>query len=308
MHATLKQLRLIEAVARLGSITRAAEEASLTQPAVSIQIKRLEEQAGFALFQQVGRRLHLTAAGRAVVRSSRQILDELAGLDDALETLRGEVAGPLRVSGVTTTQYFLPHLLGEFVRRHPKIQPILTVTNRAKMLDRLAEHADDLFIMGQVPDEYDVAHVPFLDNVLVVVAHPDHPLVAEQPVSVERLARERFLVRESGSGTRQAVDRLFEASGLTVEPYMELGSGEAIKQGVMAGLGIAVLSRHGLQLELATESITLLECEGFPLHRPWNAVHQTGAQLPLAARSFLEFLETDGPGVLAETVDHSASE
>ena len=303
MHATLQQLRLIEAVARLGSITRAAEEASLTQPAVSIQIKRLEEQAGFALFHQVGRRLHLTAAGRAVVRSSRAVLDELTVLDDALETLRGEVAGPLRVSGVTTTQYFLPRLLGDFVRRHPKIQPVVTIANRETILDRLTEHADDLVIMGQVPDGYDVVQVPFLDNVLVVAAHPGHPLVGRQGVSVDELAAERFLVREPGSGTRQAVDRLFSARELSVTPYMELGSGEAIKQGVMAGLGLAVLSLHSVRLELASNVITLLDCEGFPLVRPWNAVRQSGVQLPLAARAFLEFLETDGSAVLADGTD-----
>ncbi len=301
MHATLQQLRLFEAVARLGSVTRAAGEANLTQPAVSIQLKRLEEQAGMALFDQVGRRLLLTAAGRELLSASQNILREMAELGDALESLRGEIAGPVRVSAVTTATYFMPHLLGEFVRRHPKVQPILTVTNRSNILNRLENRQDDVYIMGQVPEHLDVSDKPFLENVLVVAAHPSHPLTGAKRVKLADLARERILVREPGSGTRQAIDRLLFEHGLEITPYMELGSGEAIKQGVMAGLGLAVLSRQSLALEIASGRVAVIDCEPFPLRRPWNAVYPRSGNQPLAVRTFLEFLAAESARVIKGT-------
>ncbi|GAB6052173.1 LysR family transcriptional regulator [Magnetospira thiophila] len=299
LHATLQQLRLFEAVARLGSITQAAREVHLTQPAVSIQVKRLEEHAGLPLFDQVGRRLHLTAAGRVLFEASHAVLERMADLDNALDSLRGEVAGPLRVSAVTTAQYFLPHLLGEFVRRHPQVQPSMAVTNRDSMIGRLESLLDDIYIMGQVPERIDVVSTPFLQNEIVIVAAPNHPLAGSGPVDLETLLGQRILLRERGSGTRQAFERLVSEHGHTVTPYMELGSSVALKQGVMAGLGVAVLSRHSLTLELAVNRLTVLECEGFPLHRPWYAVHPAQRQLPLAVSTFLEFLKTEGPQLVA---------
>ena len=303
MHATFQQMRLFEAVARLGTITRAAEEAHLTQPAVSIQVKRLEEHAGMALFDHVGRRLLLTAAGHELLAASRNILRQMTDLDDALETLRGEVAGPVRVSAVTTAQYFLPHLLGEFVRRYPGIQPSMTVTNRDSMISRIETYQDDLYILGQVPDRIDVSSVPFLENKIVVVAHPGHPLAGAGPVTLETLVADRMLVREPGSGTRQAVERLLADKGLAANAYMELGSSESLIQGVIAGLGIAILSRHSINLELALERLSIIDCEAFPMYRPWYAVHPANRRLPLAVRTFLEFLEQEGASIVGGMTD-----
>ncbi len=300
MHATLQQMRLFEAVARLGSVTKAAAEAHLTQPAVSIQIKRLEENAQISLFDQVGRKLYLTAAGRLMLESSRKILDEMSTLGDNIEAMRGEVAGTVRVSAVTTAQYFLPYLLGEFVRQHPRVQPLMTVTNRDTMVSRLQNYQDDLYIMGHVPEGMDVVRVPFLEDKLVVVAHPDHPLTKQKNVPLKALLDEHMLVREKGSGTRQAKERLLAEHGLKVTPFMELGSGVALKQGVMAGLGVAVLSQHSIHLELALGRIALIDMEAFPLHRPWYAVHQANRQPSLATRTFLDFLENEGAKVVSD--------
>ena len=300
MHATLQQMRLFEAVARLGSVTKAAAEAHLTQPAVSIQIKKLEENAQIPLFDQVGRKLYLTAAGRLMLDSSRKVLDEMNALGDNLEAMRGEVAGVVRVSAVTTAQYFLPHLLGEFVRQHPRVQPLMTVTNRDTMVSRLQNYQDDLYIMGHVPEGMDVVRVPFLEDKLVVVAHPDHPLTKQKNVPLKALENERMLVREKGSGTRQAKERLLAEHGLNITPYMELGSGVALKQGVIAGLGLAVLSQHSIHLELALGRIALIDMEAFPLHRPWYAVHQANRQPSLATRTFLDFLENEGAKVVGD--------
>jgi DNA-binding transcriptional LysR family regulator len=298
MHFTFQQLRIFESVARLLSFTRASEELFLTQPAISIQVKRLEAHVGHALFEQVGKRIFLTAAGEDMFMASREILDRLNELEGALDERHGEISGPLRISVVTTAKYFMPHLLGIFLREHPKVEPKLEVINRSQVLERLKDNLDDLSIMGQIPHGVDLIATPFLNNELVVVADPEHPLAGKKRVTLDCLAKERFLIRELGSGTRSAVDRLFSEQGLQVNPYMELGSGEAIKQGVMAGIGISVLSTFGLQLELEAGLISILNVDGFPLLRPWHSVYPKGKRLSNTARAYLEFLSGRGEALL----------
>ncbi|SDG50313.1 DNA-binding transcriptional regulator, LysR family [Roseospirillum parvum] len=298
MHATLQQLRLFEAVARLGSVTRAAAEVHLTQPAVSIQVKRLEAQVGMPLLESVGRTLRPTPAGHEVLAAGRDILGRMESLEAALDGLRGDVAGPLRVAAVTTAKYFMPHLMGAFLKRHPKVRPVLSVINRANLLERLAGQQDDLFITGRVPGALPVAADPFLDNVIVPVARPDHRLVGRAQVPMAELAAERILKRELGSGTRSAVEQAFEAEGLRPPPFMELGSDEAIKQAVMAGLGIACLSTHCIAAEVAAGRLVALDVAGFPLVRQWFAVRRAGRALPGTASAFLDFLRDEGAAVL----------
>jgi DNA-binding transcriptional LysR family regulator len=302
IHATLQQLRLFEAVARHSSYTRAAEEVHLSQPAVSIQVKRLEENVGLALFEQVGKRITLTEAGRELYAASKDVLGRLAELDGAIDALRGEVAGTLRVTAVTSAKYFLPHLLGAFLRRYPEVEPKLKVANRASLLERIADNEDDLYVMGQVPANSDVQEFPFLENIIAVVASPDHPLANKRQVALKQLAGERFLVREPGSGNRKVLEEFFTEQGIVINPYMELGSAEAIKQGVMAGLGISALSLHNLRLEIAAGQIVVLKVEGFPLRRQWNVVHRKGKRLSPAALSFIEFLQSEGQQLVNEAM------
>ncbi len=294
IHATLQQLRLFEAVARHRSYTRAAEEVHLTQPAVSIQVKRLEENIGSPLFEMIGKKMHLTLAGQEVHDACVDVLRRLGDLEITLDNLSGEVAGPINVTVVSSAKYFLPYLLGKFMRRYPKVEPHLKVTNRANLLERLGNNTDDLYITGLVPEEMPVVEYPFLENVLVVVAHPHHPLAKKKGLTLEDLADERFVGREPGSGTRKAVEELFRERGLTVTPYIELSSSEAIKQGVMAGLGLAVLSLHSLSLELSANKLTILDVKDFPLRRRWYAVHRKGKQLSRAAQTFLDYLQQEG--------------
>ena len=299
MHFTFQQLRIFESVARNLSFTRAAQELYLTQPAVSIQIKRLEENVGHSLIEHVGKKLYLTIAGDELYRAAREILDRMIELEGTLDERQAKVRGPLRVSVVTTAKYFMPHLLGTFLREHPEVEPRLTVTNRAKVLERLKENLDDLVIMGQVPEGMDLEASQFLNNNLVVVAHPKHPLTKrKRPISLERMVEERFLVREEGSGTRSAVDRLFAEHDLRITPYMELGSGEAIKQGVMAGLGVSVLSPLSFRLEQSSGLLAILNVEGFPLVRPWHCVYPKGKRLSITAQTFFDFLLSRGEELL----------
>lgn len=293
-HWTLQQFRLFEAVARNRSYTRAAEELHLTQPAVHIQVKRLEESMGLPLIELVGKKLLLTRAGDEVYAAALDVTTRLQALADSLTDMKGKVAGPLKVGVVTSAKFFMPHFLGRFVHEYPEVQPQLTVTNRARVLERLANNLDDFVVFGQIPEKLDLVALPFLENPLVLAAHPDHPLAAERNIPIERLASERFLLRESGSGTRSSTERLFAEHGLQLKPYMELGSGEAIKQAIMANLGISIVPLGSLELELEARRVVVLDVEGFPMRRMWHAAHLGGKRLGLTAATFLEFLLREG--------------
>ena len=295
---TFQQMRLFEAVARHGSITRAAEEVNLTQPSVSMQVRALEEKLGQPLTEQIGKSLELTPAGEVALAASRDIIDRLAEMTSALEDLSGEVAGRLDVAVVTTAKYFLPKLLGSFKHRYPRVQPRLTIANRETMLARIADNADDLFIMGRPPEAEAVVAEPFLENVIVVVAQPDHRLVGRRHIPLGRIAEEEFLRREEGSGTRLAVDDLCRAAGVKLVTHMEFDDLEAIKQGVISGLGLAYLPLHAVRLELAAGELAMLDVEGFPLRRRWFALHRRGRRLSNAAQGFLDFLRTESATAL----------
>ena len=294
IRATLQQLRVFQAVAEHRSFTKAAEEIHLTQPGVSIQVKRLEELLDVKLFEKMGNQIYLTAEGQELLDTCNDMFDRFARFEEKIKELSGDVAGPINVCVVSTAKYFLPFLLGNFMRRHPKVEPHLKVTNRANLLTRLAANEDDLYITGQVPEDIPVIEHPFLENILVVVAHPTHPLANKKGIRLEQLAEERFVGREPGSGTRKAVEKLLLEHGLKITPYIELSSSEAIKQGVMAGLGLAVLSLHSLGLETAAKKLVVLDVEGFPLRRRWYAVHRKGKQLSRAAQTFLDYLQEEG--------------
>lgn len=300
-HITLRQLQIFEAVVRLGGHTRASKALHLTQPTISMQIKKLSETIGQPLLEQVGRQIHTTAAGVEVYAAAQDILNRIVSMSESTTELEHVVKGPLRIAVITSASYFMPHLLGDFIAMYPQVIPLLTITNRSKVLERLKSNEDDLLIMGQVPEDLAVQAQPFIDNELMVIANTNHPLIGSTSISLERLSEERFLVREAGSGTRLAVDRLFAEHGLKIEPYMELGSSEAIKQAVMAGLGLSVLSRHNLRLELTGNHIAVLDVNGFPLIRSWYVVHLKSKKLSLVSRTFLDFLLQKGKVMLQQT-------
>jgi len=299
-HITLRQMQIFEAVVRLRGYTRAAKELGLTQPTVSMQMYKLSDILGLELLEQTGRTTHPTSIGREVYGNIHEILDRLAALGDLADRLKGVVRGQLNISVITTAVYFMPHYMGKFIDNFPLVQPRLTISNRNEALERLRTNQDDLLIMGKVPKNLPVKVYPFINNEVVVVARPDHPLARKSNIPLQDIAGERFLVREQGSGTRRAVDQLLASQGLTLTPYMELGNAEAIKQGVMAGLGISVLSRRNLDLELTANRIAILDVAGFPLVRRWYAVHVEGRRLSLVTRTFLEYLlnESDPAAVL----------
>ncbi|MEA5616353.1 LysR substrate-binding domain-containing protein [Cronbergia sp. UHCC 0137] len=287
-QATLHQLKVFEAAARHGSFTRAAEELFLTQPTVSMQIKQLTKSVGLPLFEQVGKRLFLTEAGRELFATSREIFETIAQFEIKVANLKGLKQGQLRLAVVTTAKYFIPRLLGPFCELYPGIDISLQVTNHDGILERMSSNLDDLYIMSQVPDHLDVNCQPFLENPLVVFAPLHHRLAKEKNIPIESLADQPFIMREPGSGTRRAVQSLFEEHGVKVKVKLELGSNEAIKQAIAGGLGISVLSRHTLLTDAAEFSI--LDVQHFPIKRSWYMVYPSGKQLSIVARTYFDYL------------------
>ena len=288
-HTTFRQLEIFEAIARHRSFTRAADSLYLTQPTVSMQVRKLTDAVGVPLVEQVGKKIMVTEAGQDLALATRDIFAILDRFEMRVAERRGLQRGHLRLVAITTASYFAPRLLGEFGRRYPGIELSLRVTNREQVLASIAENLDDLYILGQPPEDIEVVATPFMDNPLVVIAAPDHPLAGERAISLARLAAEPWLMREAGSGTRKAIERLFAAQGLEIRPRLELGSNEAIKQAVLAGLGISALSSQALNLHQSGQ-FAILDGEGFPILRHWYAAFPAGREPSPVARSFLEFL------------------
>ncbi len=290
MHLTLRQLEVFAAVARHGSYTRAAEELHLSQPAVSMQIRQLEETAGLPLFEKLGKKIHLTQAGREFFHYSQAIGRQLQELDEVVEALKGVQTGRLRISVATTANYFATRLLAAFSQRFPGTTFSLDVTNRKTLLDQLANNETDLVIMGKPPDELDLDATPFMENPLVLIAPPDHPLAGQRGIPLARLQDEVFVARERESGTRIAMERFFEERGVRLRTGMEMTSNSAIKHAVEAGLGLGIVSIHTLELELEAGRLVILDVEGFPIQRHWYLVTSKGKRLPPVAQAFFDFL------------------
>lgn len=297
-HASLRQIQVFESVARNLSFTRAAEELYLTQPTVSSQVKSLAEAIDMPLYEQIGRNIFLTEVGEQVACSCREVIGRLSNLEILLDDYRGMKRGRLRVSVITTAKYFAPLALGKFCKKYPKIELGLKITNRENIYKRIDQNLDDLYILGQVPPTHlDLKSVPFAPNPLCIIAHKDHPLVG-QKVTLKRLAKEPFLMREEGSGIRSAIEDLFAEQGLTVQERLSLESNEAVKHCVAGELGVACVSEHALYLTEPSLPIVKLDVEGFPILKQWNIVYPASKELSILAKEFLTFLTEKGQGYI----------
>lgn len=287
---SLRQLQVFESVARHLNHSRAAAELYLSQPAVSMQIKQAENVIGLPLFEQVGKKLFLTDAGRELQHYSRSILQLVNEMESVFGEMKGLERGHLNISVVSTANYFMPQLLAKFIQAHPKLQVSLSVANRDTVIKLLTENIADLAIMGQPPEGTDLVAEPFLLNPLVVIAAPSHPLAQAKKIQPRQLAKEVFLLREQGSGTRSVVDRFFSSHHMTLPAHMEMDTNEAIKQSVQAGMGIGIISRHGIELELETQRLVILDVVHFPVVRHWYIVHRREKRSSTAAQEFERFL------------------
>ncbi len=292
-QSTLHQLKVFETVARLSSITRAAEELSLTQPTVSMQVKQLSKNVGATLFEQIGKKLYLTEAGQELFKTCRHIFEQLAQFEMKVADLQGMKSGRLKLATITTTKYFIPRVLEPFCKMYPGIDVALQITNHERIMSRLIQNQDDLYVVSQVPDSADFSAFPFLENPLVVVAPANHPLAGESNIPISALQDLPFIMRESGSGTRTAVENLLEEHHVSVRVKLELGSNEAIKQAIACGFGISVLSKHTFTPESKLLGLTILDVQHFPIKRDWYVIYPAGKQLSIVANTFWEFLQTE---------------
>jgi DNA-binding transcriptional LysR family regulator len=287
---TLRQMQIFVTAARHASFVRAAEELCLSQPAVSMQIKQLESVVGFPLFERVNRQVTLTEAGDQLLHHASRILGEIKDAEDGLQALRGLDRGSISIGLISTSKYFLPKLLAQFLKHHPGIDVRISEGNRELLLGLLRDNAVDLALMGRAPRDMDAVSEPIAPHPYVVVASTEHPLSKCRQFDLQELRHDTFLLREPGSGTRAVAERMFRDHLFTPSKVTTLGSNETIKQAVMAGMGVGVLSLHTLALELRSQEIALLDVIGTPIERAWHVVHLTGKWLSPASHAYRRFL------------------
>ena len=284
MNITFRQLRLFLATAETGSVSAAARAMHVTQPTASMQLREITESVGLPLYDIIGRQLHLTDAGRQLARTARSIVGEWEAFEQSIHAMRGLTQGRLRVAVVSTAKYFIPRLLGSFCEQHPDIDISLEVLNRDGVVQRLRENRDDLYVMTTPPADMALEDQVFLSNPLVLIAPQGHALATRKRVALSTLQGERFLLRETGSGTRLATDRFFQAQGFEPASRLELGSNEAIKEAVAGHLGVAVISRHALKDSELAKELCVLPVTGTPIPSQWHLVYPKAKQMsPIAA-------------------------
>jgi DNA-binding transcriptional LysR family regulator len=290
-HINLHHLTTFQAVVEEGSFIRAAERLHFSQPAVSAQIRQLETSMGLKLFDKIGHRTHLTMAGEELYRYSQKIFALIDETMETMEALRSPDSGRLSIGADTTVgTYVVPHLLGKFHHLYPHVEITLEVVNPRYLVDELINNRIDMVIMGKIPTEVPVFAADFEPNELVLIAPPTHRLAGIPQVPFAELAREHFLLREVGSGTRAALEDAFHQMDLPLQVSMQVGNNSAIKQSVAAGLGVALISRVAINAELEAKRLVMLDVKGFPIMRQWRLIHLKDRTLSATARAFKKFL------------------
>jgi DNA-binding transcriptional LysR family regulator len=282
---------VFKAVYDLKSYSKAGDLLGLTQPAVSSQMRHLEQAVGMPMFEYVGRKLYCTAAGEEMAACVGAVFRELTDMQNRLAALEGRVAGDLKLVAVNTAQYVVPYLLRSFLQINPQVNVSVAVVNRAAALERLNDNSGDLVIMGMVPPDRPLTSFPFLDNELIPIVTDGHPLLDQCSVSAEEFLDNQLLTREPGSGSRLALEVYCQQHRLKMESTMELGSNDAVKHAVLAGLGVAVVPKLSVVSELALGSLHALNITGFPLRRSWCVVYPQGRHPTPAMQAFIDYIQ-----------------
>ncbi len=298
LRLTLRQLEILDAVARCGSFSAASAELHLSQPAVSMQIKQLEGILGLPLFEHMGKQIHLTEAGRDTLQAGRIIAHELENLEQTLAEKQGLKGGTLTVSAASTASVFAARMMALFRDLHPDVRISLNVVNRETLLRHLTENSIDLALMGKPPEGHDLAARPFLENPLVVIAATSHPLAKVKHIPLAQLMEQPLIGREAGSGTRGTLENFLAEHDYVYKAAMEMNKNEAIKQAVEAGLGLGVVSLHTVRAELASGQLCVLDVQGFPLKRQWYLVQRQGKRPSSAAQAFMQLVLKEAEGLM----------
>lgn len=293
MHISLRQIQIFQTVAQTENFTRAAEVLHMTQPAISMQVKQLEDNVGLSLFERQGKRIVMTAAGRAMHNYACEISAKYQGMVETLEELKNVHQGYIKVSVATTSIYFVTRMLASFSKIYEGITVSLDITNRKTLVEQLQNYEADLVVMGEPPSNLDLHSQQLMCNPLVMIAPPEHPLAKRRNIPISDIVAEKFVVREPGSGTRAAIERFFAEHGHTFSSTLEMSSNESIKYSVIAGLGLGIVSLHSIKLELESNSLVMLDVEGFPIERYWHIITRDGKWLSPAAQAFKEYVITE---------------
>ncbi|WP_371377341.1 LysR family transcriptional regulator [Thalassotalea aquiviva] len=305
LHAhigTFRQLEILLAVYEGGSIKAASEALFLTQPTVSMQLKKLSDAISLPLYQQVGRKLKFTDAGLATVTTAREILKSCEELDMHLSNLRGLKTGTLRLASATTAKYFIPHLLGPFCEQYPGIDIQFTVANRRSVIDRLEQGLDDFYVFSHLPEGLDLEVREFMSNDLVAIAQADHPFTQEKQVSLETFCQQDFLIREPGSGTRFATEKFLKKHGVKPNIKMTIASNEAIIHSVLSKLGVSILSAHTLAFGEIYD-VKVINVESLPIKSKWSFAWTKSKSLSPIAQVFLDYVETQGRDMMKKAIE-----
>lgn len=286
MNITFRQLRLFLALAETGSVSAAARALHVTQPTASMQLKEISQSVGLPLYDVIGKKVKLTDVGRELAETARAISRSWDDFEQQVDGLKGLARGKLRVAVVSTAKYFMPRLIGSFCNKHPAIDVALEILNRDGVVQRLRDNLDDLYIMSMPPADMELEDAVFMANPIVVIAASDHALARRRKVSLQDLSGQRFILRESGSGTRMAADQFFRAEKFRPDIRLELGSNEAVKESVAGGLGIGVVSRHALHGYQKEHGVSVIPVSGFPLPSAWHMVHPSSKRLSPLAQAF----------------------
>ena len=294
---SMRQLQLLKALVESKSISKVAELEHISQPSVSIQLKKLSQLVDAELYEVHGRRVEISEAGMALYQCALEVEASVERMHINLAALQGLQTGTLRLAVVSTAQYFMPILLGPFYRRYPDIDVKLTIGNREQVINRLQQNKDDFYLFSHCPEEFDIVKEPFLDNSLIVVAPEGHDLIRQPQISLQRLQHYPFVMREPGSGTRRSIQLFCQQKGISLQERMIIESNEAIKHAVASGLGLAILSRHTLDYT-NINGLVRLDVEDFPITSQWYLVHTRKRTQSKLAQTFHDFMQDEGKALL----------
>ncbi|NVK22518.1 MAG: LysR family transcriptional regulator [Kangiellaceae bacterium] len=291
--ATLRQLQILLALKQHGSITAASEALYLTQPTVSMQLKSLADKVGLPLYQQTNKVLTFTDAGLELLKTAQEVVNSFERLEMNLAGLKGLTAGTLKIAVVSTAKYFIPHLLGEFCKLYPDVDVNFSVGNRQQIIDRFNDNRDDFYVFTYPPRQAPIKTHKFLQNPLVAIAHPEHELFKKEKVTLQEFAKQPYLMRERGSGTRYAIENFMREHDIQLNIRMIIESNEAIRHSVMSELGVTILSAYTLAYGEDT-GLKVLPVEGLPIQSQWYLAHYRGKKLSPIAERFLQWVLEEG--------------
>ncbi len=290
MHITIRQLQIVEAVVQSGSYSLAAEQLHMTQPAVSMQMKQLENNTGIVFFERRGKRIVLSDEGRGVYHYSRQLTANYDDLIESIHEVKDLHRGRIKVSAATTANHLITQMIACFSKENKGIKVALKITNRERLVQQLQNFEPDLVLMGEPPPKLDLVSERLISNPLLVIAPVDHPCANKSSIPFKHIAQHEFVVREEGSGTRAAIELFFKERGEELKSTLEMGSNEAIKHAVIAGLGLGIVSLHSIKLELEANKLVILDVNQLPIKRYWHIVKRKSKRLLPAAKQFEDFM------------------